>query len=259
MLLVLMTTEDTELATTSVLHLWYSGRVTRECLRSMDRARSIVKYVCKEVERKELSRPRSRKPKTYRYKHKFGASSIVMDFAANGWKSLLRYFDPPPKFTGDDMEKRRQATMLSGENRDYIDYRYLLRTIPGWAPSADIFRLDGILVPTGLYTSDFTFPNPTLAHDDKGEWPMDGMADPLAGWPLAEVFATESAAKNDIYGKLYNYVRSQLAIFHRRLSTTEVKFEMWQEQVQQLGPWFVKQKHEPYDRIEVRTDLGLCI
>lgn len=255
MLLVLMTTTDTDVATTSVLHLWYSGRITQECLRCMEKARGIVQYVCNSVEEKELTRSISA-PKdlvTYRYEHKFGPSSIVMDFAAATWKALLGYFDVPPGLTMFDSEQRRYNTMASEDSQDYRDYRYILRTIPGWGPSAELFRVDGVLLPSGHPLKDFTFSNPTLSNEDHGQWPMDGMADPMAGWPLAEVFATESAAINDIYGKLYHYVRGQLATFHRRLSNTKLNFQVFNLDVSALAPHFVRREQEPYDRIEVRT------
>lgn len=249
MLLVLMTTPNTEAAVTTVLHLWYSSRITPGCTVTMGAALHLVERILEKVRggEKRMRGP----PRSYRYTHKFGRCSMTMDYTAKMWLEVAQYFQSPRGMTAVASEKRRCETMTSSANQDYRDLRFLLRTIPGWAPTAELYRTDGILLPLDQCTREFTRPNPTLTQADCADWPTDAMADPLAGWPLEEVFATESAAKNDIYGKLYHYVCGQLAQFHQRLSTTEIHFEIFAKDVSELGPYFRGRGQEPYDRIEV--------
>lgn len=53
-------------------------------------------------------------------------------------------------------------------------------------------------------------------------------ADPLAGWSGAQVSQTDvGRAVNDIYGKLFVYVRSRLLSLLQRLRNTGTNFEVY--------------------------------
>lgn len=56
---------------------------------------------------------------------------------------------------------------------------------------------------------------------------MMDSADPLSGWDFADILRTQvGTAVKDLYGKLFVHVRSALASFKHRLSTTGVQFEL---------------------------------
>lgn len=145
--------------------------------------------------------------------------------------------------------------MVAPVDRDYHEHNYLLKTIPGWATCSTKLREDGILLPYEQSRSDSIHPNPTLLQWGNNEWPMDSIADPMAGWPLSEVFATETVAENDISGKLFDYLGRQLLTFHRRLYASPVQFYLHEHPVDEL----VRKRHlckdRRYGRIEVREQI----
>lgn len=85
---------------------------------------------------------------------------------------------------------------------------------------------------------------------------MKDSADPLESWPLSEVLSVHTGPRDDVNGKLYQYIRSCLVEFHGRLQTLEIKFQLYQGDVRQAVPQLMDTKTK-YDRIEVRTILSL--
>jgi hypothetical protein len=85
---------------------------------------------------------------------------------------------------------------------------------------------------------------------------MKDSADPLDGWPLSEVFSIHAGPRDDVNGKLYQYIRSCLVEFHGRLQALEVKFQLYQGDVRQVVPQLMD-TNTKYDRIEVCTILSL--
>ncbi|KAI0812059.1 hypothetical protein GGR55DRAFT_677657 [Xylaria sp. FL0064] len=55
---------------------------------------------------------------------------------------------------------------------------------------------------------------------------MSSFSDPLEGWPLAEVRKNELAPKNDIYGKLFYFVRDLVEKFIVRLKSIKIDIEI---------------------------------
>lgn len=81
---------------------------------------------------------------------------------------------------------------------------------------------------------------------------MMDSADPLDGWPIPEVFATPTGARDDVNGKLYNYIRSTFIVFHSRLRALDIKFRLFQGDIQAVVPLIDGSTPAQYDRIEVR-------
>lgn len=78
---------------------------------------------------------------------------------------------------------------------------------------------------------------------------MPDNADPLTGWSPEEVHRTSSGpAKADIYGKLFVHLRTVLRSFLQRLSSSQVSFELYQEDASVLPGYL---SHGSYSRIEV--------
>lgn len=78
---------------------------------------------------------------------------------------------------------------------------------------------------------------------------MPDSADPRNGWSSEEVAATSSGvASNDVYGKLFYFVRKELRQFVKRISNLETSFKLLQVDVLEL-PGHVG--NQPFTRIEV--------
>jgi len=85
---------------------------------------------------------------------------------------------------------------------------------------------------------------------------MDDKADPMNGWPVWEILhhLPSSLAKEDIYGKLYTYLRHVFKQFLDRLAATKVSFEMSCLDARQLKSQLGRDR---YTRIEV-CHVSLC-
>lgn len=57
-------------------------------------------------------------------------------------------------------------------------------------------------------------------------WPMKDNADPLDGWTRAEYMKCAPAAKDDIYGALFFYLRDVLREFCTRVRSFRVSFQL---------------------------------
>lgn len=77
---------------------------------------------------------------------------------------------------------------------------------------------------------------------------MDDKADPLAGWPVSEVAHTPHIASQDVYGKLFVYLRAVLQNLLGSLDSGRRDFELYQMDVKELSQHL---KRDYYDRIEV--------
>jgi hypothetical protein len=77
---------------------------------------------------------------------------------------------------------------------------------------------------------------------------MDDKADPLDGWPIREVARVQTMAKEDLYGKLYIYLRRVFQKFFDGLSRIEIDFDLLNMDAIQLPAALEPKK---YARIEV--------
>jgi hypothetical protein len=78
---------------------------------------------------------------------------------------------------------------------------------------------------------------------------MMDSAEPLCGWDMAEILrANTGNAVNDLYGKLFAHVRSELVLFKKRLSNTGAVFGMYNLNATELPKTFPK---TTFARIEV--------
>lgn len=78
---------------------------------------------------------------------------------------------------------------------------------------------------------------------------MKDSADPLRGWDFAEVLKTPSGpARNDIYCKLFYYLRELFSSFHRRLSSLNTSFQLFHLDAQDLPDYL---ETGTFARIEV--------
>lgn len=87
-------------------------------------------------------------------------------------------------------------------------------------------------------------------------WPMPDSADPRISWNLLEVctgpFTANYPAKNDLYGRLFIYLRETLLGFCRQLSKQEVKIRVLSIDPLSLPGYLKRQPGDPgFDRIEV--------
>ncbi|GAB0136978.1 hypothetical protein EsDP_00005261 [Epichloe bromicola] len=73
------------------------------------------------------------------------------------------------------------------------------------------WRADGLLLPYGHPRKDFNVPNPMFFRDGVA-YPQGATAEPLSEWPmeLLDYTAKDFPANNDVYGKMFYYLRDLL-------------------------------------------------
>lgn len=85
-------------------------------------------------------------------------------------------------------------------------------------------------------------------------WPVEISSDPLHGWDLPQVLGTRSGgATNDIYGKLYYYLKNVFASFHRVLSSRKTHLHLLQSPTEDLAKCLQK---GTFARVEICSDAA---
>ncbi|KAK8038412.1 hypothetical protein PG994_015179, partial [Apiospora phragmitis] len=237
-LLLLLLDDDTERAARNALHLWYSAFIPESLMDKMreDVGRAI-ENVCIKVENKH---PDTLLGKTF----DFGQRRLRLTLQQRAWMSLRQYLQVP-QISLQDAQERRKAVTLAPERIDHRERSFLSQE-PGRRFCAFKFREHGILLPFASVWDSFTIPNPTI-FGKEGTWPMKDSADPLEGWPVADVRRSSGAAENDIYVKLYYYVLDLLTSVHRLLGKLKISFELFNTDAQELTKYC---KDVQFDRIE---------
>ncbi|KAI0111207.1 hypothetical protein GGR51DRAFT_569241 [Nemania sp. FL0031] len=218
-LLIFFAEDDPIVASENVLHMWYSALVPESCYnRLRENIKLFVKEVCNEIAENSGT---ALLEKTWQ----FGTGSLRVVLTRDNWLSLLRYFDISQGLTKDKAQQVRQSTVSATERIDYVD-RALCKMSPSGRMGMAKFREDGILLPFGQIRETFTRPNPTL-FVSPNEWPMMDGADPTAGWSMRALAEFDAGpATNDVYGKLYFYLKDLFASFHRRIRYSPIIFEL---------------------------------
>ncbi|XDG03004.1 hypothetical protein ABKA04_002619 [Annulohypoxylon sp. FPYF3050] len=216
LLLVLATLDDglekidiQELAE-DMIHIWYSAMLTKGTL---SRLQSKVKPIIRE---------------------------------GKDWIHALSLLDIPEGLTPAAAQELRRDVVLAPQRADYRDRWHYIDASPSMRVAKEEFREDGLLLPFSYSRVGFEYPNPTIfsvTHD----WPLDDQADPLGGWPMGEVKETPSPASQDLYGRLFFYLRNVLCGFIRKVATGKIHFELSSYDVKELRP----SHNGKYDRIEV--------
>lgn len=259
-LLVFFVEENAAVAAEHVVHIWYSALIPETCSDMLhDKLKPLVQDVCDKIAHKPGS---ALLGKTW----KFGDSSLRVVLTRDNWFSLLPYFDIPQGLSQNTAQQVRRGVMSAEERVDYVDRALYMCSPPARLAMAK-FRNNGILLPFGKLHDGFTVPNPcvycsfdvwtllTFIRLSRtifrlpNEWPMMDSADPTAGWSMMLLHEFNiGPAKNDVYGKLYYYLKSLFADFHCRLRCMPVGFELLHVDAR-LVPTSLEGKG--FDRIDV--------
>lgn len=90
----------------------------------------------------------------------------------------------------------------------------------------------------------------TLFHTE--EWLMKDSSDPRQGWRYDEYMKHAPIAHKDEHGAIFFYVRNLLVQFCTRLRDTNISFQMFNVDAQDLGCYVPNTR---FDRIEVSTRI----
>ncbi|KAF0559057.1 hypothetical protein F8M41_007025 [Gigaspora margarita] len=177
----------------------------------------------------------------------FGKLKIRTHFSSKTWNCLVEMLANRVDLqTGVVM---RNAIMLNPERIDYR-HRYMQRLTQGERICFDNFRHHGILLPYGALNAHHNVQNRFIL-DPKYGWVMADSSDPLSGWDIYKVVQVKHGTANeDLYGKLFFYLREQFEMFIDRLQKLTITFDLYDEDALKLCE---KLKVKQFDRIYVNN------
>ena len=85
---------------------------------------------------------------------------------------------------------------------------------------------------------------------------MKDDADPLGGWSYAEYIKCVPAARNDVYGAFFFFLRDMLLVFCKRVRSCNISFQLSAVDAVTLPKYL---KDIKFDRIEVRSDVAISL
>ena len=212
LLLVNLLNEDEDDAVDLTLHLWYSAFLKRKHIDLLaGTVRLIVKKVLEDIQGKHLSEEHSER-------WIFGRNSLNLVLKKEHWNRMLSLCSAPISLSSQTWQNIRRDGVLSKgteqEKQDYFEQR-LANFSPKHRAAKKKFQEDGILLPFGHSRVGFVQPNPTLFRN--GRWTIRDGEDPSDGWNLPRILEYPIPIQNDLYGKLYFYLKGYLRHFHRQL------------------------------------------
>ncbi|WEW56694.1 hypothetical protein PRK78_002142 [Emydomyces testavorans] len=230
------------MASTMMLHLWYSAFLPSSLMQSLQ---SKVFPVIQNFLKSKSSESSVSLEGTWSH----NKATLSAMLPREEWEKVLSYFRGTSNISFDDAVAVRKSVTLAPSRRDYVD-RAIFRLPPSWRLCQQKFRGDGVLLPFGASRESFMVPNPTFFQDNPS-WPMPDSADPLDGWKLSEVLQATYPAKNDLYGQLYLHIRQDLLKFCQRLTTLKLSIYALQVNAVQLPGHISRLRggKQLYDRI----------
>jgi hypothetical protein len=152
MLMVALQCEP-DIAANAILHLWYSSLVTADTIEIL---KIHVQPLIDDVLGKITDKPSgSTQSKTW----SFGTRKLNLAITKQHWDDLPNFITGCAGMTANEVRIARQAVCLHPRRKDFVD-RALHNLLAGWRVPVAKFRGDGILLPFGTSTAEYTLPNP---------------------------------------------------------------------------------------------------
>ncbi|CAG8737358.1 14830_t:CDS:2, partial [Racocetra persica] len=221
------------------IHIWYSSALTDE---QMIGCYGIFNTVFQDLLGSNMSG--SQITEEYEFKCKV---KICTHFSPNTWMCLAEMLENSTDLQTGVM--LRNKIMLDPARIDYR-HRHMQALTPGERICFDNFRHHGILLPYGALNAHHNVQNKFILDPTYG-WLLPDNSEPLSGWDISSVVQVKhGTADEDLYGKLYFYLREQFGIFIDRLENLTINFDLYDEDALELGK---NLKSKRFDRIYVNN------
>ncbi|KAL6815499.1 hypothetical protein GGI42DRAFT_362844 [Trichoderma sp. SZMC 28013] len=231
-----------------IIHVWYSAFLTRDIVQYLEeKIQPLLEQVRHKLDGKALDA-------VIDHKWDFsGGSSIHLSLTVARWNYVVDSLKTPPTLDYQVARARMQNVTLKADTRDVREYHYSKMTDP---PHLRVvyqrFLEDGMLLPFGHSRLDFIYPNLAL-FPEAINYLYTEFASPLAAWGVLDVNKTPWVAENDLYGKLYCFLRGVIGNFLDCLGQNRMTLSLVNVSVQALPHHLGSRK---YDRIEVSNVCG---
>ncbi|ODA81265.1 hypothetical protein RJ55_04229 [Drechmeria coniospora] len=244
----------------TLIHLWYSSRIP---LRLHDRVNSVVmKSVLYDIERycaHEDKEDTAERHNRYRFTWRAENVLIQSDLKRDQWRAIKDLLDLKPMH-------RDFNTLLFRQRDDKLHaespVRFIARMTHSRAMGRLRWRADGILLPFGHPRDDFTVLNPLFFRSSQGDspttcdvYPPGASREPLAEWPMELLDYPDPLTQNDVYGKMFYWLRDLLVAFQSRVKGLSMTVRLSCGSLDQVPDWpkplGSPQGEQMFDRIEV--------
>ncbi|KAL6789154.1 hypothetical protein J3E68DRAFT_444007 [Trichoderma sp. SZMC 28012] len=232
----------------TIIHVWYSAFLTRDIVQYLEeKIQPLLEQVRHRLDGEALDTVIDH---TWDFP---GGSFMRLSLPVVRWNYVVDSLKKPPTLSYQAARARMQHVTLDPHKRDAREYHYSKMTD---APHLRIvyqrFLEDGMLLPFGHSRLDFIYPNGALFPEDiKYSYAESGS--PLAAWGVLDVIKTPWAAQNDLYGKLYYFLRGVIGNFLHWLGPNEFGLSFFNVPIRALPRHLGSKK---YDRIEVSNVCG---
>ncbi|KAH7308116.1 hypothetical protein B0I35DRAFT_483397 [Stachybotrys elegans] len=232
----------------AVIHLWYSSRIPKRAFEIIQMsAYDPVTGLGEELEQSEMDVEGS--------KHRFTASwedkvpMLQVSLRHQGWRDLFAHARP---------------SSLDDSIAERLREKDLLDTQPPWARTVALFppaRLagacrwfsDGLLLPWAHPRTGKEILNPIL-FSERHLFPVNASQEPLTEWPM-ELLDYDHPAANDVYGKMYFWLRDLLVSFMAKARTMRINIFVTDQHIVDL-PVKLTNNNNEYNRWFDRIELG---
>ncbi|TGJ88361.1 hypothetical protein E0Z10_g481 [Xylaria hypoxylon] len=208
LLLMALSSEDPDITAECAVSFWYSPFIPKWCLPAI---REFVGRFVEDCDPKDEEEKEKFETGVAR-QWPFGSASLGVLLTQHTWVGLKAILNPCPTCWNND---HHEKTVMSFP--------------PDWQAAKRRYMPSTQVTPFENHHSRANSPldyNPSLFYGDF--WPLKRDADPLRGWDLGTINENNdtNGADNDIYGKMFYYVRDLFKRFILKLRTANVTFHV---------------------------------
>ncbi|QLI69201.1 uncharacterized protein G6M90_00g055530 [Metarhizium brunneum] len=214
---------DPYLNAEALIHLWYSAKLPLALWRHIEVVMKRYYYDFDECfenakrDQQSVCDDGVGYDVTYQMSWGGGQVKYVGNLFEHQWRLISKVLKPTEQMSTDqaaivrvlDAEKSCEPLKVAAS-----------RMTPSRTAGLMKWRTDGLLLPFGHPTDGFDMPNPIFFQGD-GCYPHGATAEPIAEWPMEFLDFQAGPLQNDVYGKLFYYLRDTLVRFQeesKRLS-----------------------------------------
>ncbi|KAG6021187.1 hypothetical protein E4U41_002604 [Claviceps citrina] len=250
LLLCLSSDGDAEINAEALIHLWYSSRVPHKLLAHVRSRLRDAGLAAELVSSSFVTAHLSDRMRTFVWKQR--ETKVTACLSVQQAAVFARFPD-----TASDVEYLLQSSIRQEDRKsDFLSFfRNAARMTRSRALGLRQWRVDGLLIPFDHPREEFDVPNPAF-FGKRIPYPEGLVAEPLSEWPMEflDMSVKDFVAVNDVYGKMFYYLRDMLVQFQKRCRQLRLEIELCCLDELSLPCALVMQPRDKFDRIEHLND-----
>ncbi|KAK7408096.1 hypothetical protein QQX98_009751 [Neonectria punicea] len=249
-LTVLILTDDTSdpmLNAELAVHLWYSAKLSKTLLRHMERVAGNTLLTVMDDVKRLYDNGQLTEEKNFPISMPRGQSSVIIDINRDQWSQVVGFLKVTQVVKSDDcglirgLDCRRFAQPFP---------QLLQRMSRARATGLMRWRFDGLLLPFAHPREGFNILNPVFFSDSM-KYPMGATQEPLTEWSMGLLDYDCGPAQNDVYGKMFYYVRDLCVAFQKRIKILPLEIRTISKLIHELPAYHtIGSTKKQFDRIE---------